>query len=161
MDLYLIRHADAVPEGVAGVADDASRPLTELGRIQARNLGSKLKALGIHFDVIVVSPMLRAQQTLEEMLHDSPGPAPEQETYDGIGFEIRPKKLVRFLDQLARQSVAVIGHEPGLSQFAVWLIGSKKARIDLEKAGIAKIGCEELAKGGGMLAWLATPLWCK
>jgi hypothetical protein len=46
-----------------------------------------------------------------------------------------------------------------LCRFAAWLIGSKKARLDLEKAGLARIDCADLAKGGGTLLWLLTPEW--
>ena len=44
--------------------------------------------------------------------------------------------------------------------FAGWLIGSKRAQIDLAKAGIACISvADEPRKGGGALVWLVTPEW--
>jgi phosphohistidine phosphatase len=161
MDLYLIRHADAVPPGAEGIVDDASRPLTELGRVQARSMAAALKHNGVHLDAVITSPLLRAQQTAEVLLVEGPQPKPGLETFDEIGFDVRPKKIVRFLEQLARQSVAIVGHQPGLSRLAAWMIGSKKARLDLDKAGVAKIACDEWDKGRGTLIWLATPHWYK
>jgi phosphohistidine phosphatase SixA len=53
-----------------------------------------------------------------------------------------------------------VGHQPDLGEFAAWLIGSKKAQIDIAKAGVAFIHCEkEVTKGGGSLEWLVPPEW--
>jgi phosphohistidine phosphatase SixA len=40
VDLYLIRHADAVPLGEGGISGDESRPLTKRGEEQASRLHS-------------------------------------------------------------------------------------------------------------------------
>ena len=49
---------------------------------------------------------------------------------------------------------------PELAGYAAWLIGSKKAHLELTKAGIARINFEEVpAKGAGVLNWLVTPEW--
>lgn len=159
MHLYLIRHADAVPEGAEGVADDASRPLTEVGRAQARALAAALHKTGIRFDTLITSPLVRAQQTADELLANGPDPKPELKIFDEIGFEVRPKKIVKFLNKLSGQSVAIVGHQPGLARFAAWLIGSKNASLDLAKAGFAKILCDSCEKGGGTLVGLITPEW--
>ena len=39
MNLYLVRHADALPVGEQGIAVDEDRPLSEEGLRQARLLG--------------------------------------------------------------------------------------------------------------------------
>ena len=49
MDLYLIRHAEAVSRDDAQYKDE-ERPLTEKGREQARALARSLLARKIHFD---------------------------------------------------------------------------------------------------------------
>ena len=57
-------------------------------------------------------------------------------------------------------SVAVVGHQPDLGQLAGWLIGARKAQIDLAKAGVAHIAFDpEPRKGAGTLVWLVTPEW--
>ncbi len=155
MKLYLIRHAEAVP----AAANDADRELTEQGREQARRLADAFQRLGIRFDAIVASPLIRAQQTAAELLAFLADPKPPLHTLDEIGFKVRPKRIVKFLRDLGNQSVAVVGHQPGLSRFAAWLIGSKKAQLNLDKAGVARICCDSLEKGGGVLEWLVTYEW--
>ncbi len=155
MILFLIRHAEAVPDATT----DMSRELTETGREQARKLARAFQRLEIKPDAIVVSPYVRAQQTVETMLADGREPKPPVHTFDEIGFEVRPKKIVKFVKKLGVETVAIVGHQPGLSRLAAWLVGSKKAQIDLDKAGVAKINCNDLEKGGGVLEWLVTPQW--
>lgn len=155
MKLYLIRHAEAV----SAAPNDADRELTEAGREQSRRLADAFQRLGVRFDAIVASPYVRAQQTASEMLALLADPKPPLHTLDEIGFKVRPKRIVRFLRELGMQSVAIVGHQPGLTRFAGWLIGSKKAQLDLDKAGMARICCDALEKGGGALEWLITPDW--
>ena len=53
----------------------------------------------------------------------------------------------------------LIGHMPDLADFLGWLIGSRKAQIDMAKAGVAYVTCEDVRKGDGTLEWLLTPDW--
>src|SRR5262245_13549898 len=155
MKLYLIRHAEAV----SAAASDADRELTENGRDEARRLAKACQRLGLRFDAVVASPLVRAQQTASELLDSLSDPKATLHTLDEIGFDVRPRKIVKFLQQLGNESVAIVGHQPGLTRFAAWLIGSKKAQLDLDKAGMARICCDTLEKGGGALEWLVTPDW--
>src|SRR5712691_10940565 len=155
MDLYLIRHADAAPAGPDG--DDLSRPLTERGHAQARSLAAALGKRGVKFDAVVVSPLLRAHQTADELLAGFPDPKSALQVFDEIGFGVRPKKIVEFLATLKGGSFAIVGHQPGLCRFAAWLIGDKDVNLDLDKAGFAKLECSEWDKGAGTLVELLTP----
>jgi probable phosphoglycerate mutase len=62
-ELFLIRHADAIPDGdeiiPGGIYDDL--PLSRTGREQAQALAERLK--GVHVDALYSSPLLRCQQT--------------------------------------------------------------------------------------------------
>src|SRR5262245_12672064 len=62
MDLYLIRHAQAV-DG-SGVRDE-ERPLTVKGRRDALDVGASLLRHGVQLDVIASSPLVRAVETAE------------------------------------------------------------------------------------------------
>jgi phosphohistidine phosphatase len=160
MDLYLIRHADADPLG-AGVAEDADRPLSIQGQSQCPPLATALKRQGVHLDRVLTSPLLRARQTAEGLLKDWPAPAPELQECELLLPGLRPRKLARFLNDLEVKTVALVGHMPDLGTFVAWLIGSKKAQVDLAKAGCARIECEgKPNKGSGVLTWLITPEWC-
>ena len=159
MELFLIRHAEAAALGDASITRDADRPLTDAGRHQCEAMARALKKLNIRLDALISSPLLRAKQTCETLIGGLPDPKPASHILEEIGFEVRPKVIVKFVEDLELETVAVVGHQPGLSRFAAWLIGSKKAQLDIAKAGLARIQCEELSKGGGTLIWLMTPEW--
>jgi phosphohistidine phosphatase len=159
MDLYLIRHADALVLGERGINDDEERPLSEEGEAQARSLSLMMQHRAGHLEAIFTSPLKRARQTGELIVQDWSG-APELQNCDPLAMGGKRKALARFLRQWGGNSAALIGHQPDLAEFAGWLLGCKKARIDLEKAGVALVQCSERpGKGSGTLAWLVTPEW--
>jgi phosphohistidine phosphatase len=162
MHVYLIRHAEAIDrDSVAGMADE-DRPLTDNGRAQAERIAHNLPARGARIERLFVSPTVRTRQTAEPLVAawgltgdavvDSPELAPEGKI----------RKLVKRLSEQPAAAVGLVGHRPDLNQFAAWLIGSKKARIGLEKGGVALIrvdGGEELDQGCGKLIWLLPEGW--
>ena len=159
MDLYLIRHADALALGERGITDDAERPLSEKGENQVHILSQGLPKKGITLDGIVTSPLVRSKQTAE-LLARSWSPAPPIHVTDTLLPNVRPGKLGRYLRKLGGQHIAVVGHLPQLPLFAAWLIGGKKAQLGLAKAGIACVNCGEApSKGAGELQWLVTLDW--
>jgi phosphohistidine phosphatase len=159
MELYLVRHADALPQG-DGIASDEERPLSDEGRAQATKLGCAFKKRQIALDLIVVSPLVRAVQTAAEM-RTVLGLSEEQiEIREELAPGGRPKKLVRYLNGLQANSIALVGHQPDLSLYAGWLMGEKEVQINFVKAGSAHIHVEgSPAKGTGVLMWLITPEW--
>ena len=160
MDLYVIRHADAVALGERNVIQDEDRPLSEVGEAQAKAVGSALEAMGIHPGLIVTSPLVRARQTADGILQQLTRERPAVQEAKEMAPGVKPKRLARFLRDLKAEAVALVGHQPDLGEWTAWLIGSKKAHIDLAKAGIALIHCPEgPKKGAGTLVWLVTPDW--
>lgn len=161
MDLYLIRHADAVPLGEGGVTDDAERPLTTDGRGHCRQLAAALMRFGVRCDRVATSPLLRARQTAEELLAHWTEPVPALDLCDALAPGGKPRKLARYLLKKGDGAIALVGHMPDLAEHAAWLIGSKKAQLGIAKAGVAHIECDKLpSKGTGVLTWLITPAWC-
>jgi phosphohistidine phosphatase len=162
MELYIIRHADAQPLGEGGVQEDAERPLTSVGQGQCGPLAAALQRQGVRLDRVVTSPLLRARQTAEGLLKNLAPPTPELHTCDHLAPGGKRRKLTRFLSGLGVQSVAIVGHLPDLNQYAAWLIGSKKAQIEIAKAGVACVHFDdEPERGAGALTWLVTPQWCQ
>jgi phosphohistidine phosphatase len=157
MDLYLIRHAEAVPLGEQGITSDEERPLTEPGQQTARAVGEGLRQRGVTFDKIVTSPLLRARQTAEGILRDWPAPAPELIVCDDLAPDGKPKRVGRFLRDVVGERVGLVGHMPQLGILTAWLIGSKKAQIDLDKGGVAYVACSSAKKARGTLLWLVPP----
>lgn len=160
MDLYLVRHADALALGERGITEDAARPLSEVGENQAHQLGMTLHKKGVRFDKLVTSPLVRARQTMELMLQVWEGPPPEVHVCDDLVPDAKPRKLAKFLRKLGGEHVALVGHMPHLANLAGWLIGAKDAQIEMAKAGVALITCGDgPCKGMGVLQWLVTPAW--
>jgi phosphohistidine phosphatase len=160
MDLYLIRHAEAVPRNAKDGLADEDRPLTDAGREQCRALAAALQARRVRLDKVVASPLVRARQTAEALLEHWAAPKPELRECDDLAPGGRPKKAARFLMALEGQAIAVVGHEPDISAFLGWLIGDKGVQVALAKSGAALVRFEgSPAKGAGVLTWLATPPW--
>lgn len=160
MEVYIIRHADALPLGEGGTTTDADRPLSPAGKSQARALAVSLQQHGVLLSHVLTSPLLRAKQTADELLQAWSSPAPALETCDELSPGGSAKKLAKYLRELKSDAVALVGHQPDLGEHVAWLIGSKRAQIDLAKAGVAAIHIpEDPGKGAGVLLWLVTPDW--
>ena len=135
MNLYIVRHADA-GDRQAWTGDDADRPLTDLGRRQARALAEALKRRGLVLDAIVSSPLVLAPDAL------------------------KPRKLSKYLAGLGAASAAVVGHDPDLPAYLGWLLGVDPDNVHLEKGGAALVTFDDgPSKGDGRLAWAVTPEW--
>jgi phosphohistidine phosphatase len=159
VNIYVIRHADALALGERGITEDADRSLSEEGEAQARSIGAGLQRKGIHLEKIVTSPFLRAHKTAEGILRVWEAPAPEVHVCAHLVPDGRPRKLAKFLRGLGSADIALVGHQPHLGLWTAWLIGSKKAQIDIAKAGVAHVSCDEPRKGAGLLRWLVPPEW--
>jgi phosphohistidine phosphatase len=160
MDLYLIRHAEAKKLGEEGIENDAERPLTEKGREEARTLASMLQKKGVRLGLVVSSPLVRARETAQGMLAHWKDPTLTLTECEEVAPEGKARKLSKFLRRQPAEAIAVVGHMPGIAEYAAWLIGSKKAQLDLAKAGVAHIVCPDgPRKGEGTLEWLVTPAW--
>ncbi len=159
MDLYLIRHADALALGERGVKEDSARPLSAKGETQSAAVGKMLQRRGIELDKLVASPYLRAQQTAQAMLQHLK-PAPELLTCAALVPEAKPRQLAEFLQTVEGKCLGLVGHLPHIALWTGWLIGSKKAQFNFAKAGVAHIAFRDrLDKGLGTLGWLVTPEW--
>ena len=162
MDLYIIRHADALALGERGVTADEERPLSDEGQKQAAQLAAGLKKRGVELELLLTSPLVRARQTADALVKPETKVASELQTCEELSPGGRRKKLAKLLLGTARNSVGIVGHQPDLGEFAAWLVGDKKVNLDLAKAGVAYIQCSDLPRrGGGTLIWLVTPDWLK
>jgi phosphohistidine phosphatase len=160
VELYLIRHADALALGERGITNDEDRPLSERGETQAEATAKAMQARGIALDKLIASPLVRARQTAEIMLRVWSKPELILETCDDLALNGKPRKLSKYLMKSGGEKMGLVGHMPQLGEFAGWLLGAKKAQIQLAKSGIALVTCGDLpSKGMGELQWLVTPEW--
>jgi phosphohistidine phosphatase len=160
VELYLIRHADAVRLGERGITTDEERPLTEEGLAQAGRVGAGLQRRGARPVLILTSPLLRARQTVDQLASELAAPTPEVRICEELAPGGKRRKLARFVEGLGPGPLALVGHLPDLGAWAGWLLGSKKVHLDLPKAGVACIQASgELKKGAGVLLWYLPPEW--
>jgi len=155
--IYIVRHAIAAERGEKW-PDDAKRPLTPDGAARMRDAVQGLEALEVEIDVVCTSPLVRATETAEILVRGL-SPKPGLLSVPALAPGSAPARMAEAISTHApKQAVAVVGHEPGLGEFAAWLIGARQA-IPLKKGGVIRIDVPEWppAKQSGTLIWAATP----
>ena len=155
-ELYLIRHGVAEARGDAW-PDDSKRPLTERGIGRLRKQGRGLARLGVAFDVMLTSPLVRTRQTAE-IIASSFEPRPHIVNAESLAPQGTFQAVIADLEKHARKTrMALVGHEPGIGEIAARLIGSRHP-IEFKKGAVRRIDVDELPPTGpGELRWLLTP----
>jgi len=138
MRLFLIRHAIA-EEAHLGLSD-AARALTLEGRERMLLELRGLERLGFRFERLLHSPLRRARETAELL---APLVAGELEVCELLAAP--PGPALRAC--LAGESLALVGHEPWLTQLAGELLGEAYG-LPLKKGGVLVL--EGAARPGGM-----------
>jgi phosphohistidine phosphatase len=163
LTLYLIRHGLA---GERGSDDaDAERPLTDEGKKKTRQVAKRLDALNLKFDLILTSPLIRAQQTAEILV--SVGLSHQLQQSEHLAPGGYMDAWLAWL-QTWRQTrsaevdsnLALVGHEPDLTTWAEMLLwGAAKGAISLKKAGVIGLTLpeNEFPIGRSCLFWLTPP----
>ncbi|PYR91132.1 MAG: phosphohistidine phosphatase SixA [Acidobacteria bacterium] len=156
LELYLVRHGVAEDRG-EDWPDDSKRPLTSSGITKLRKEARGLVALGVTFDQIITSPLVRTRQTADviaEILKSKPPVAAS----DALAPAGTPAAVIQEIGRHARKErIALVGHEPNLGELAAQLIGAK-APLEFKKGGVCRIDFEVLPpKGVGALRWFAMP----
>ncbi len=109
MRLVLVRHAEAAP----GEPDEL-RTLTETGRIQAKQLGERLRTEGIVPDAVLTSPLLRASETAAALKLGTPEP------HDALLPGATEDDVREAIDGRG-ETVVVVGHQPDCGRIAAAL----------------------------------------
>lgn len=154
--VYLIRHG--VAEALGDLwPDDAKRPLSEAGMASLRRSARRLIAAGVHFDVVLTSPLLRARQSAEIMAAVC-DPKPSIVVIDSLAPGGSHQELLADLAKHAKRTrLALVGHEPGLGELAARLIGLRQP-LRFKKAGVLRIDLDDLPPTGlGALRWMMPP----
>lgn len=150
--LHLLRHAHA-GEAFEWIGDDDLRPLTDKGRQQSRRLGQFLQVHAVRPDVIVASPLVRAQQTAE-IVAGVLDMTIKTDRRLGGGFGKR--ELWALLDETGAREVMVVGHDPDLSILLAYLIDA--AGISMKKGALATVDLQtKLGDGEAQLRSLVPP----
>ncbi len=153
MRLYLIRHGRAENAGPDG--SDASRRLSPDGVARWVESVRGLRAQGVTLDLVLSSPLARAQQTAMLLAQHLPAPAPVVLPALGIPPEPMPELIARLGAE--GESVAAVGHEPTMGHLASFLLfGAVSAAIPMPRGAVACLRFEGRAAAGfGTLEFLA------
>jgi phosphohistidine phosphatase len=158
MNVYLLRHAHALGVGERGVQSDEERPLSDAGHRQVARVADAVKRLGLTFDQLLTSPLRRAAETAQDFCRHLGLPDSAILTCDQLEPGVSSKKLMKRLRSLEANEVVLVGHAPDLDEHAAWLMGNKRAQVEIAKGGLACIRCDAPPrKGVGTLMWLVTP----
>ena len=155
-ELYLIRHGIAAERGDAW-PDDNKRPLTDDGVKSLRKIAKGLVEIGVGFDVILTSPLVRAKLTAE-LIASELKPDPPVTVTDALSPGASYSSVLDELGKHARRRrIALVGHEPGMGALAARLMGSRHA-LEFKTGAVALIDVAALPPtGAGSLAWFLTP----
>ncbi|GIW95253.1 MAG: phosphoglycerate mutase [Pirellulaceae bacterium] len=132
--LLLLRHGKAekdVPD-----LPDHERPLTRLGRRQARAVGKHLRGLPCLPDLIVASTARRARATARRVARALKS-KPLRLLYPEL-YNAQPEQVVQLLRKVPFSPITllVVGHNPCWEQLAAHLV---RQPVPLPTAGLARI----------------------
>lgn len=156
--LYLIRHGIAAERGT--YPKDGDRPLTEAGQHKTTKVAERLYELGLRFDLILTSPLVRARQTAEIL--QSVGLSDRLEESDDLAPAGDFNHWLTWFNQWQSggTQLALVGHQPDLGDWAETLIwGESRRQIVLKKAGVVGLLLPqaETPVGQSQLFWLTPP----
>lgn len=149
MEIILIRHAKAEARDANSWPDDDQRPLTAEGRAEQRAAARAMKKMGVKFDFLLTSPLLRARETAEIIAKGCRWAEPPQ-VVEEMGHGYAVGAVVKLLAKFPPNAVvAMVGHEPDLSDLTGALT-TKDGRLNIamKKSGVVGIEFDGPAEAG-------------
>jgi phosphohistidine phosphatase len=166
--LFLLRHAKSSWKDLS--LPDHDRPLNKRGRKAASAMRRLFRSEGINPDLICASSAARTMQTLEALQpwNEQPEVKIEQALYLATAPQIL-ERLHAIPD--STQAVLVIGHNPGLQELAVLLVGRdehltedalpRRLADSFPTGALAEFSLDcswsRIGRGSGRLTRLVTP----
>ncbi len=157
-DLFLVRHAVAEPRDSERWPDDSLRPLTPDGVERFRAVARGLRRIGVEVDAVLASPYERAWATAEILHEEAAWPAPDECP------ALEPQQLLSTVVDAMRARVgstlALVGHQPQLSELAALLLtgGERSMRLELKKGGVLCLRfADDSRSGTAALQWSVSP----
>lgn len=159
MNLLLIRHAIAADRSEFEGNDD-DRPLTEEGKRKMRRAARGLRAAAPSIELVATSPLVRAAATgaiVEEAYADLRR-RPLVREIESLAPGAEPEDLLAWLDLQTADPIALVGHEPGLSELLARLVGAELPFFRFRKGGAACVAFPgRVEAGAGRLVWALPP----
>jgi phosphohistidine phosphatase len=152
IEVYVVRHGIAV--GRESPVPDSFRPLTSKGRRRFRKTAKAFGRIARKLDLILTSPLVRAVQTAEILAGAAKhGEVAVLEELDpGVPVEALVEAIAMRTNDA--KAVALVGHEPQLSQLIGALAGVGPEELDLKKGAIVRLDMDDPSETG-----TADPRW--
>ncbi|HUI69037.1 MAG TPA: histidine phosphatase family protein, partial [Spirochaetia bacterium] len=154
MDLYLLRHGDALGKE-EWKGDDNARALSEEGAARMGREARTLADLSLGISLILSSPLVRAMKTAQIVaaaLELKGSPLPDKRLSPGFNLPALREILAEHADVAA---LLLVGHEPDFSETIAAVIGG--GRVECKKGGLARLDIADPLRPRGSLLWLLPP----
>lgn len=156
--VYLVRHGSAGPPP-AGMSDN-DRALTPDGQRKMRRIALGLKRLGVAPDVVLSSPLRRAEETAA-VVTNTLARQPHVEIYPLLAPGHEAGEVLKGLrPHRAARELVLVGHQPDLGRLASHLLtrASTLAPLPFKKGAVAAIRVDAIPpRAPGILMWFMTP----
>jgi phosphohistidine phosphatase len=151
--LILLRHGKT--EAVSATGGDFDRALTERGRRDSALIGRVLAEAGLKADLALVSPARRTEQTWDEV---APAFRSARAQFVRALYLASPEQIADVVATAGEDlSLVVIGHNPGLHEYALQLAGARAGARALAEFPTAAAAVFSLERGGAELERVLLP----
>lgn len=158
LEIYVVRHAIAAERGPK-YPDDRKRPLTPDGIKRFKEAVGGLVAFGVELDVILASPLTRAEETATLLSEGLRKRAPV-EIVDALAPGGKFAAVVEAVTKQARRHrrrIALVGHEPDLGEMTARWLGAR-GHVAFRKGSVCAIEVDSATPAGpATLQWFLPP----
>lgn len=152
MNLYLIRHS--ISEKAFPGKKDFDRQLIESGIKLISNAALNWNKIITNLDLIFTSPYIRAVQTAE-IIKDNIEQEVRLVKENVLAAGCSTGSLIDTISVYEEKNIAVVGHQPDLSNHVVNFCGDQGFNLKFKPATIAKISFDsKIGFGKGMLEFI-------
>ncbi|AIN47276.1 phosphohistidine phosphatase SixA [Candidatus Palibaumannia cicadellinicola] len=154
MPIIIMRHGDAIIKAV----NDIERSITDRGRDQSRLIARYLSDRVINIELVLVSPYLRARQTLDVLREHLVLPLAQEEVMQELIPSGNAQLICSYLKALHKKGVSnvlVISHLPLVSYLVSYLCPTEYPLI-LATSAVACIELDTITNSGTM-SWQMQP----
>ena len=152
--VLVVRHAEAEEpvDAARDGRDEAHRELTKDGRRKMHAGARGLQELVPHIDLLAASPLTRAIQTANILAEAFPHA--KRLTHPGLAPGVNHSALSQWVMR-HKGVVALVGHEPDLSQWIGYMVsGDPRSLVLMKKGSVCRLEMPETAAAGeARIAW--------
>lgn len=156
-ELLIVRHAIAHERDAGRFPDDDQRPLTARGKKRFRKAARAIPGL-LRPEELLSSSLTRAKQTAR-ILEREAG-FPKARILEALRPDAGSRELITALQGRRAKRIAIVGHEPSLSELLSELLGAQGRAVQspMKKGGLALVRFpKKIAVGKGVLTAFLPP----